>query len=356
MSFIQQLKQALPPIVPIKLRNEADYYGISSIIAHDLGLSKVPRSFAYWTHGWVYTEPIESSKEINCWAKPNDVVLVATQKEVDILKLEGYRKSHAVGMPFLYTKEMNVKRHSRSLLVMPAHSGSQSSIEADEASYISKLLALKPFFSDIVACIHSSCVVNNYWIPSLEKSGIPWILGASAFDRNSLQKMRTIFQHFEYMTTNTIGSHIPYAAYCGCKVSIYDYHRFKLENHKKNPWYQKNPDLLRKQYKISHEDVLSRRFPTLFTNPTEAIFHQNWASQVLGEPHHQSSETIAQFLGWSLKKQSLGYFKYCTDYLVDSDRRKILIQKIYNMMKPDPRYDGFELDIITEKMKNSANK
>lgn len=356
MSFIQQLKQALPPIIPIKPRNEADYYGVSHIIAHDLGLRKAPRSFAYWTHGWVYVEPIDSSKEINCWAKPSDVVLVATQKEVEILKLESYRKAHAVGMPFLYTKDIEVKRHPRSLLVMPAHSGSQSGIEADEESYISKLLVLKPFFSEIVACIHSSCVVNKYWIPSLEKAGIPWILGASVFDRNALQKMRNIFKHFEYMTTNTIGSHIPYSAYCGCKVSIYDYNRFKLETHEKDPWYQKNPDLLWKQYEMCHENVLSRRFPTFFTHPTEAILHQDWASQVLGKSHHQPPEMIAHLLGWNLKEQSFGYFKYCIDYLLESDRRKILIQKIFNTIKLNPRYDGFELDIIAEQIKNSANK
>ena len=356
MSFIQQLTQSLPPIVPIKLRNEADYYGISHIIAHDLGLRKAPRSFAYWTHGWVYAEPIESAKEINCWAKPNDVVLVATQKEVDILKLEGYRKAYAVGMPFLYTKEIEVTRHQRSLLVMPAHSGSQSSIKSDEESYISKLLVLKPSFSEIVACIHSSCVVSNYWISSLEKAGIPWILGASVFDKNSIQKMKTIFQHFEYMTTNTIGSHIPYAAYCGCKVSIYDYNRFKMENYEKDPWYQKNPDLLWKQYEMCHEEVLARRFPNFFTNPTEAILHEDWASHVLGKPNHQSPETIAHLLGWRLKEQSLGYLNYCASYLSDSDRRKILIQKIYHTIKPNPRYDGFELDIIAEKIKNSADK
>ncbi len=356
MSFIQQLKQTLPPIIPIKLRNEADYYGASHIIAHDLGLHKAPRSFAYWTHGWVYTEPIESSKEINCLAKPSDVVLVATQKEADILRLEGYHKAHAVGMPFLYTKEIEIKRHPRSLLVMPAHSGSQSSIEVDEESYISKLLVLKPFFSEIVACIHSSCVVNNYWIPSLEKAGIPWVLGASVFDRNSLQKMRTIFQNFEYMTTNTIGSHIPYAAYCGCKVSIYDYSRFKLKAYEKDPWYQKNPDLLLKQYELCQEEALARRFPKFFTHPTEAILHWDWAIQVLGEPYHQSSETIAHLLGWGLKEQSLGYFKYFTDYFLNSDQRKVLIHKIFNAMKSDLRYDGFELDIIAEKIKDSSNK
>jgi hypothetical protein len=350
MEFIQKLNEALPPIIPIKLRNEADYYGISYSIADELKLNRVLRSFAYWTHGWIYAEPITSSREINCWAKPKDIVLVATQKEVDSLRLEGYHNVHAVGMPFIYTKDADVVRHPRSLLVMPAHSGAQSSIETDEEAYILKLLELKSFFSEIVACIHSSCVVNNYWIPSLEKAGIPWILGASVFDRNSLKKMRTIFQSFDYMTTNTIGSHIPYASYCGCKVSIYSYTRFTPESYEKDPWYQKNPDLLWKQYEMCDENVLKQRFPQFFKSPIDATTSQRWANQVLGEENRQSPEAIAHLLGWRWQDQIIGYVKHYSDFILDADRRQIFIEKLYSKIKSDPKYDGFELDIISEKL------
>jgi hypothetical protein len=353
MELIQQLEKVLPPIIPIKLRNEADYYGISHMIADELKLDKVPRSFAYWTHGWIYAEPITSSKEINCWAKPKDTVLVATQQEVNILKREGYHKAHAVGMPFIYTKDAEVNRNTRSLLIMPAHSGSQSSIEADETGYIEKILELKPFFSEIVACIHSSCVVNNHWIPSLEKHGIPWILGASVFDRNSLQKMRTIFQSFDYVTTNTIGSHIPYASYCGCKVFIYNYSRFTLASYERDPWYQKNPDLLWKQYEMCDEAVLIQRFPQFFKSPIDATNNQEWANQALGEEYRQSPEAVAKLLGWHWQDQVLGYLKYYADYILDADRRQTLIKNLHSKIKPDPKYDGFELDIISG---NSTNK
>jgi hypothetical protein len=353
MQLIQHLKEVLPPIASIKLRNEADYYGISHVIADELGLPRVPRSFAYWTHGWVYTDPL-SSKELNCWGQPKDVVLVATQKEADFLHEDGYKKAHAVGMPFIYTKDLGIGRNPNSLLVMPAHSGSQSSIEADESGYIEKMLELKPFFSDIIACIHSSCVVNNHWIPSLEKKGIPWILGASVFDRNSLQKMRTIFQSFEYMTTNTIGSHIPYASYCGCKVSIYSYSRFTPASYKKDPWYQKHPDLLWKQYKICDEDALTQRFPQLFKYPIDATTNQRWANQVLGEENRQSPEAIAHLLGWDWQDQVIGYVKHYSDFILDADRRQILTKKILQKIKPDDKYDGFELDVIAEKLKDKS--
>lgn len=349
MELIQQLKDNLPPIIPIKLRNEADYYGISHIIADELKLDRVPRSFAHWTHGWIYAEPITSSREINCWAKPKDVVLVATQKEVDLLNREGYSKAHAVGMPFLYTKNQTVQRYPRSLLVMPAHSGSQSSIEADEKAYIQKLLEIRSDFSELVACIHSSCVVNNYWIPSLEKAGIPWILGASVFDRNSLQKMRTIFQSFDYMTTNTIGSHIPYASYCGCKVSIYSYSRFTPASWERDPWYQKNPDLLWKQYEMCHEDVLAQRFPQFFKSPIDATTNQEWAKQVLGEENRRSPETIAKRLGWQRSDQIVGYLQHYFKTLWDGDRRQTLIKNLYSKIRSNPNYEGFELDLISGK-------
>ena len=49
------------------------------------------------------------------------------------------------------------------------------------------------------------------------KFSIPWITGAWFTDR-TLQRIWCLFSSFETLITNHIGSHIPYALACGCKL------------------------------------------------------------------------------------------------------------------------------------------
>ena len=52
----------------------------------------------------------------------------------------------------------------------------------------------------------------------LNELKIPWITGAWLNDINALQRIRNLFSQFDYLITNSVGSHIPYAGYCGCKI------------------------------------------------------------------------------------------------------------------------------------------
>ena len=64
---------------------------------------------------------------------------------------------------------------------------------------------------------YRSCLLNsklyrtNQWIEAFEAYDIPWIMGASIYDRNALARMRSLFGGFEYVTSNMIGSHLVYA-------------------------------------------------------------------------------------------------------------------------------------------------
>ncbi len=346
-SDITWLIDRLPPIEKIKLRSEPDYYGISRIIANELGHKRTPRSFAQWLHGWIYTRPITHPQQIAFWGMPNDSILVATQFEARCLQDFGYKKVNAVGMPFVYTRDLGITRQPNSLLIMPAHSGANHTIEIDADSYIQNILTFKSHFTEIVACIHSSCVVNGYWTSMLEKYEIPWIVGASVFDRNALQRMRNIFQSFEYVTTNTIGSHIPYAAYSGCKVGIFNYQRYSLEDYKNDVWYLKYPELLLKDYELSDEQALRLSFPLLFSDPDQASLNFDWAKLALGEENKRSASEIHEILGWDFKDQLIGYLKFWLKQGSSIGNLRALLAKF----NPQKRKDGFELDVINKSKK-----
>lgn len=303
------LTERLPPVEIVKLRCEPDYYGISHIIAAQTGRKNPPRSFAGWLHGWLFTPVFHVKQLANC-GTAEDMHLVATAQQVESLKRFGFNKAEAVGLPFIYSDNLEVKRKPTSLLVMPSHSLPYTEHEWNQESYVKQVVQLKPYFSSIVACVHSACVKKGYWITEFEKNDIPWITGAFIDDKNALQRMKIIFNSFEYMTTNILGSHVAYASYCGCKVSIYgSYAIYSAKDFIAAPFYQNNPELLPKMVEFWREEWVKENFPDFFVIPMEAMERQQWGGDVLGVKYKKSTKEIADLLGWSFSGQIRGYSK-----------------------------------------------
>jgi hypothetical protein len=169
---------------------------------------------------------------------------------------------------------------------------------------------MRPYFSTIVACLYSSCFAKGLWVSELEKYGIPYIIGADSYDKNSLIRMNYIFKSFEYMTTNRLSSHVAYAAYSGCKVSIFgEYLPLTIEEFADYEFYRQYPDLMQYYVDKSQKNQLEKQFPEFFVAPWEAPARKDWADEVMGVKHKSSPAEIAKLLGWSLKAQLIGYSK-----------------------------------------------
>lgn len=304
---ITWLLDKLPPIDRVWRRSEPDFYGASYLIAQRLGKKKPPVSFAAWRHGWSHLDPIIHPRLI-AMGTPKTLNLVATDRHVEILKKFGWPNSVAVGLPFIYGDFFELDAKPNSLLVMPGHTLPYTDHQLDQESYVDQIAKLKPLFATIVACVHSSCFAKGYWVPYFEKHGIPCIKGADTYDKNALFRLNCIFKSFEYMTTNTIGSHIAYAAYSGCKVSIYgDYFSPNKNDYRNDPYYQKYPELLNYWFDQSQKSVIEKRYPEFFTVPSEATIRKKWGEEVTGAAFKREPSEIAKLLGWSLKSQIKGY-------------------------------------------------
>jgi hypothetical protein len=314
---VKWIQERLPTIDKIRLKSESDYYGASSLIAEKLGLKQTPRSFAHWMHGWSIDSKVTHPRELTCWGNVDDTILVATLEQENILREFGYQKVCAVGLPFIYGEDTcSIKREPHSLLVMPNHSSEFSTNTDNQELYIKTIASLKEEFSKIVVSLHGSCVKKGYWLPVLEKYNLPWIIGASTDDKNAIKRMHNLFSSFECMTTNTLGSHVLYASYKGCRVSIYgSYYDLKKESYSTDPWYQKYPEILEKRINLWAEENIRSLFPWLFANPTEAKVYKFWASTTLGEENKLEPKEVAELLGWSLGSQIKGYSKLATDIL-----------------------------------------
>jgi hypothetical protein len=240
--------------------------------------------------------------------------LVATPEIEALLKANDYPHATAVGDPFIYTKKPSMERIPNSILIVPEHSSKEKNAHYEKLKsfYLPENPdVLKSRFSMIAACLSGFCVLRNNYLDFYEKSGIPWITGAWLHDAYALQRIRNLFSQFEYVATNAIGTHIPYAGYCGCKLIYYG----KGKNINKKdlvgiPIYDKYPQLIDI---IIHEQKLEttkKRFPFLFQANDDFIELKEWSMQVLGAQNQLPPEDIAKLIGWKIRQKGENSWEY----------------------------------------------
>lgn len=321
--ILKELEKNLPQINIKHTDNEVDYYGFSYYLAKKLKLKKTPISISAFRHGWMHGDfkyPEELTMGVN-----RHKYLVATSKEVSFLQEHDITNVEAVGVPYIYIKQSdlkNIKRFKNSLLVMPPHSLPESSHSWEEEEYITLIKNLKNEFKYIVFCIHQTCIEKNLWIETLKKHNIPWIIGANAYDKNSLIRMAKIFKTFEYVTTNAFGSHIAYAAYSGCKVSIYgNFCEYSIKDFENVSLYKRYPFLLQQIVNIFSEKYIQEKYNYLFKSPKESKKMVSWAKEILGEENKVSYKKLGENLGWyyndeliNSKISNLSYANYYRNF------------------------------------------
>lgn len=293
----------LPPIRPIVVRGEADYYGASYEIAAACGLPSPPVSDSTWFHGWTYLS----------WRDPEALAgyspserghLVSTAAQADFLLQGGYPNARAVSLPYVYAQGRGaVPRRSKSILLAPLHSLPEIRQHEDKLKHEREFAAyahsLRDSFDCVCACIHSSCVASRQWISELEDYGIPWVTGAMTADANGLRRVRTLLNAFEVVSSNQVGSILFYAAVDGARISVSgpDALLPPLESYRNHPFYQKHPEMIELR-KLGHPDRMRERFPSLFVTADLASNFEQVAAEEIGMQHQIPHAEVARLLGW----------------------------------------------------------
>lgn len=278
------------------LNHDSEYYGANSVLIRYSNLyPKENYSLkAIWQHGWLPDYTLVDPLVIPTSNKSEDKkqhFLVAKKIHEKILKKNNYKYVDTLGLPLIYTPQPEFNRIQNSLLVMPVHSLETIKHPVNFENYARLIHGLRKKFTMVVVCLHYSCIKDGYWLKEFEKYNIPWIEGANIYDENCLYRLRALFSQFEYMTTNSHGSHIPYAAYHDVKVSIYGaFADINPANHADEPYYKKFPQLLDSYLTLFTEDRYRKEFPQFFCPPWEATNHCSWAKRELGEENKWSVE------------------------------------------------------------------
>lgn len=294
----------LPYSVEFEPGCEPTYYGASRVIADAMGVLHVdPDACFHWTHGCHYNSPYF----IECLARFPRLggnYLVGTREQRGFLMDNGFENVYAVGNPIVYAPETAVSRRLGSLLVMPPHLTSHTKVAFAEADYIEYIESIRDQFTQVVCCVSLTCWEAGGWGKAFEKIGIPCIRGAGINDTNALYRMRSIFDGFEYMTTNSMGSHIAYASALGCKVSVAGpLMGLKREHVKDEPFYKEHPHLLDAFSLESLADGIRKQRPEVFVEPKYARDNTEWGRGRIGWDNRLPIDSLAKLL-W--KKETLG--------------------------------------------------
>jgi FkbM family methyltransferase len=279
-------------------------YGAGKIAGVYCRLRDIPtRIRGHWQHGWVAehaavdprcvaTETVQDPEREFCW--------VARKDQEEYLRRHGYQ-ARAIGLPIAYVPDLHHVRKANSLLVMPTHSLDFTSHNWRFAEYVEAIRQIRSDFDEVVACVHPACLRKNYWITEFQRAEIPVIAGADATDRNSLARIKALMAQFEFVTTNTHGSCIAYAAAFGAKVSIYGpVCESRFEDLEEEPFYQANPGLLEKLFSASRWEAFKSQFPGLFCHPREAQERTQWGLNEIGYPNRIPPREMKQCFGWTV--------------------------------------------------------
>ena len=297
---ISQLVASLPKQQHITVSHEPDYYGAAWVAATMCGRSSpTPYAPKSWLHGWIY-KPLEYVREILFWGDENDIHLVHTTEQEEFLRCRGYRYTYAVGAPFLYVPPSGAPRLPNSILVMPPHCTKTTLQTFDESAYLDALSGILQDFEHVLFCIHPEDAESGSWTHNLSCNGYPFVVGAGVDDKAALYKMRHLFDSFDVVTSPNLGSHIPYAGYCGCRVSVFGPKlALELESYRKDPWSAANWEVVEKGVAWQKSDKGKELYALTFNPPGRSIRVKKWAEEILGESNRKNSHQLSTYFGWS---------------------------------------------------------
>jgi hypothetical protein len=303
------IKNYIPDVCPTTITGEPDYYGATKIIASICRKKEIatytPKT---WLHGWNYVKPLKFIRQIILWGHENNVHLVHTNQQKNFALDMGYRFTEAIGSPFVYVEKSQNKRIPNSILIMPQHSLAQAENKIFPHNYLDYISNIKNKFGLVVVCLHHHDAQKSEWPDKLKKLNIHWITGACVDDSNSLYRMRSIFDSFEYMTTNTLGSHVPYAALSGCKVSIDGpFNKLDPAIFDNDPWYNNKKELLDYKLNFHNENYGRLLYSHLYICPDDSCQSIDWASKELGEENKKNPKELIKIFGWSKSARIWGY-------------------------------------------------
>lgn len=306
---LAELEALLPSRVKIGSANGVHRFGFSHLLAERCGLRRPRRVFANWVHGWIWDDR-PTAESLHVGKQLRDIpVVVRNEVEKAALEFEGFRRVVVGGLPFAYVSPQHNARNRNALLAIPPHSAEVERLSSRQSDYMDYLESLKGDYDGIYVSIFY-LDWNGPMHQAAAARGLRVVQGARPDDANSLRRVRALFEAFEQVTSNTMGSHFVYALQAGSRFAFsgpifaYDAQMF-LGNG--NP-HSHSEARVNRLLEIQDPQYLRRRFGRFFCDhPRQGVADRELGASEVGVNHLLEPESIREILGWTLEGQIKGY-------------------------------------------------
>jgi hypothetical protein len=293
-------------------------YGAFDVAEEYIGLRhRCRRRWGIWQHGWAH--PLENidpewivgtdGRSQRKFTDQNKLWVFRKDQEA-FLKQHGITAVRAIGAPIIYA-EIDAVRQPGSLLIMPPHGTADTRFPTITKQYFNWVREIVRNFDNVVACIGFRDYERGEWIGEFKQIGVSCISGADISDLNSLRRMAYIFKSFDYMTTPEKGSHVAYAAYFGCKVSVFGPRvlsdEVRLRALVSGEFYRNYPAGIDIAVKLSSARAHEEMFGRMICQPNDAVEMVEWGKVQLGEGERLSPRDLHEELGWNVKNLVINY-------------------------------------------------
>jgi hypothetical protein len=202
-------------------------YGDFPLLTKYCGFEKPPtRPVPYeWQHGWMPsflswpTEALIGTDGLSRFRKESHLQLVASDKQALQIEQDGYKSVAAIGLPFTYVVAQGYSRINNSRLYVLEHGTFQDKDRFQTTlNKIYRVLEISKEKSPYML-IHGADL-NEEVISFAREKKVRLVLGAHNNDETSLKRVRQIFETFETIATDYIGSHVLYSTLSGAVVEF----------------------------------------------------------------------------------------------------------------------------------------
>ncbi len=286
----------------------SDHYGALHVAAKYCNINESYNLFnGIWQHGCFgpWYQEVPQLLVYNAPKSQKNSVFVARKDEEELLKKNGFMRAKAIGLPFVYVDAVDVDKVTNSLLVVPTHTLSSSTpliMTEEMLEYVDYIHSISNKFSKVIACIHPLCKENGLWIKQFKAHGIECVTGAATNDKNALKRIKVLFSMFEYVTTNSWGSHVPYALSCGAKVSIIgNWLRIDKKKLLKDTGYGGNANIVDIVTSNSFQKEKNKLLSHLFVSPECGIKDVEFGKWLIGDDNKLAPKELIKAFKWSYK-------------------------------------------------------
>lgn len=306
------------------LNSELDRFGFSSVLNFLVnGKYQQKNTFCNWIHGWKWFPPlcpemlgITSLAVNNRFLRLKPVVVHSKAQFEHLFSLGFLNVVHGC-LPYAYLDLLppeitNFKPISvcRDILLIPPKSQIYQSSRQSFSTFIHYVNDTKSLRDSSVICIFADDITKESVRNLLASQSIPFLIGASPFDSFGLLRILNIFKAFKSVVTNTMGTHIPFAAKLGLPVtileSIYDERSadFLLQTWPKNlkPF---PPSAYFEYLEYVHSlSYLLSQLNFLLSNRFWTGAHVSWGQAEILNGTIPLGKKLSNVLGWDLRSRT----------------------------------------------------